>query len=230
MKRVVKRIFQFSILVLAVLVILAFVGVQPLSGYKDDIISWGKEQVETFSLFTPALPFDLAVNSAYMTDYIVYLDMRAIPNDRTATGREYTITTVGNGIIHTLLFTDIDQSEVIILQLDSNSSAKVLAKLGLATGIQAERNLSTARLRLEEHDFKYEEIVYDYFTGRSSAPSYETWERMAQTRRVLVQDIASAEYHLSVLADSRSFLYPLDVSARDVIPYLVITEEGAPND
>lgn len=84
---------------------------------------------------------------------------------------------------------------------------------------------SVAENKLAEHDKKDEEIMYDWYWGRSSAPSLDSVRTRTQQRAKLVLAIESINARVQELDRELSTKREINISAADVIAYLVVSDD-----
>jgi hypothetical protein len=87
------------------------------------------------------------------------------------------------------------------------------------------RDRSVAENKLAEHDKKDEEILYDWYWGRSSAPSLDSVRTRTQQRAKLVLAIESINARVQELDRELSIKHEINISVADVIAYLVVSDD-----
>jgi hypothetical protein len=87
------------------------------------------------------------------------------------------------------------------------------------------RDRSVAENKLAEHDKKDEEILYDWYWGRSSVPSLDSVRARTQQRAKLVLAIDDINTRIHELDRELSVEHEINISVADVIAYLVVSDD-----
>ncbi len=221
----VKPLLNSCLVVLVVLIVLAFVGVEPLKMYKDTALNRMSAAIESIKteLFSANLPFSLDIKQSNVFDSIVYLNLVATSNNKTDINKMYYVRSIddNDGGWFFKFSAILEQKMIVGFALSNSSTASLLAQVNQEYNAQLEdarHSYESAVEKLAKHDARDEEIFYDFWWGRGVPPSLNTIREREQTRKNLLYAIDNATIHLANIQDKQSLV----ITTRDLLPYISI--------
>jgi hypothetical protein len=174
------------------------------------------------------LPFDVSIVKSTLSSDGLLVKVLLTPNKDTVFNKIYVVRR-----------TDLDQYIDGVSFHDANGTSEELhlfsgdIALDIASKYEplvkqfknALRDRGVAETKLAEHDKKDEEILYDWYYGRSSAPSLDSVRTRTQQRAKLVLAIESINARVQELDRELSIKREINISAADVIAYLVVSDD-----
>lgn len=224
MKKIILLVFATFV----ILVVLAFVGIQPMSSYKAYI-------TDKMSFSGESLPLDVSffkpiVYASSPDRIIVYLSLS--PNSKTVLGKSYTIRVSDQSMVeirdynnksfmYRVGFADLSQSTQLQVTFSGNIATGLFlsSDSGKDVAIALEQ-AEYARSRLESVTEQSEKVEYDYFI-RGIAPSYEQAKKMDRDIKDARMAVENAESDLASLESRwRGTNEVLGISVRDIMSHL----------
>src|SRR3990167_6624966 len=181
-------LLKLAFFVLVVLVILAFIGVQPLTGYKDSV--FGKLSDIAAATKSNTLPLDIVLTKVYSVNgERLAIDVTVSPSERPEAGTIYPIRQVNTagdvvGDAYLVSFNDEEQEQSLRIQLVADVSEELFRKTDAyeeAQTLVSRRESAERRLSGEEarKDFRYDSTVDARLAVASAEKAiedfYESW-------------------------------------------------------